>query len=180
MFKNGSARASSTFYDGLRSFDHTVITLMRRYGVLALRIALGITFVWFGALKILHVSPVADLVASTVYWFPPEFVVPALGVWEVLVGLGLLTGWAMRLTLLFFFLQMAGTFLVLVMHPDVAFQRGNPLLLTVEGEFVVKNLVLITAGLVVGSTVPKMREEAGLVEMLSEKASAEVKLPEEQ
>jgi hypothetical protein len=28
---------------------------------------------------------------------------------------------------------------------------GNPLLLTVEGEFVVKNLVLLTAGLVVGA-----------------------------
>ena len=152
---------------------------MRRYGVLALRIALGITFFWFGVLKILHVSPVADLVASTVYWFPPQFVVPALGVWEVLVGLGLLTGWALRLTLLFFFLQMAGTFLVLIMHPEIAFQGGNPLLLTVDGEFVVKNLVLIAAGLVVGSTVPKMRGEQGLVTMLSEKATAKVKLPEE-
>jgi uncharacterized membrane protein YkgB len=152
---------------------------MRRYGILALRIALGITFIWFGALKIFRVSPVAELVATTVYWFPPEFVVPALGVWEVLVGLGLLTGWAMRLTLLFFFLQMAGTFLVLIMHPDIAFQNRNPLLLTVEGEFVVKNLVLITAGLVVGSTVPKMREREGLVEMLSEPAPAKVKLPEE-
>jgi uncharacterized membrane protein YkgB len=56
-----------------------------------------------------------------------------------------------------FFLQMAGTFLVFVMRPDVAFQDGNPLLLTVEGEFVVKNLILMAAGLVVGSSIRKMR-----------------------
>jgi putative oxidoreductase len=33
-------------------------------------------------------------------------------------------------------------------QPDIAFQKGNPLLLTTEGEFVIKNLVMIAAGLV--------------------------------
>jgi putative oxidoreductase len=42
--------------------------------------------------------------------------------------------------------------------PDVTFRDGNPFLLTVEGEFVVKNLVLIAAALVVGTTV--RRDEA--------------------
>ncbi len=46
-------------------------------------------------------------------------------------------------------------FLVL---PDVAFQDGNPLKLTVEGEFVVKNLVLLTAGLVVAAGLRPMSE----------------------
>jgi hypothetical protein len=50
-----------------------------------------------------------------------------------------------------FWAQMAGTFLVLIVHPSLSFQEGNPLLLTVEGEFVIKNLVLMAAGLVVGS-----------------------------
>jgi putative oxidoreductase len=46
---------------------------------------------------------------------------------------------------------MMGTFLVLVIQPEVAFQDGNPLLLTTEGEFVIKNLVLLSAGLMIGS-----------------------------
>ena len=50
---------------------------------------------------------------------------------------------------------MAGTFLVLVVKPEIAFQGGNPLLLTTEGEFVIKNLVLIAAGLVVGGSVQR-------------------------
>lgn len=57
-----------------------------------------------------------------------------------------------------FALQMAGTFLVLVLLPDVAFQDGNYLLLTVEGEFVVKNLVLLSAGMVVGATAHRPSE----------------------
>ena len=55
---------------------------------------------------------------------------------------------------------MAGTFLVLVMHPEVAFQDGNPFLLTVEGEFVIKNLVLLSAALVIGSRLAPIGEVA--------------------
>ena len=64
---------------------------------------------------------------------------------EVFVGVCLIAGRLMRIVLPLLVLQMAGTFLVLVMHPDVAFRDGNPLLLTVEGEFVIKNLVLLSA-----------------------------------
>lgn len=134
--------------------DEALISLMRAHGVRVLRLALGAVFVWFGALKIIGRSPVADLVAETVYWVSPDRFVPFLGWWELAVGLGLLLGVALRLTLLLFWLQLAGTFLVLVLRPDLAFQAGNPLLLTIPGEFVVKNLVLIAAGLAVGSTVP--------------------------
>ena len=77
--------------------------------------------------------------------------------WEIAVGVGLLFAVALRLTLFLFWLQMAGTFLVLVAKPAIAFQGGNPLLLTTEGEFVIKNLVLIAAGLVVGGTVRENR-----------------------
>ncbi len=133
--------------------DDKAIRLMSQYGILALRISLGVIFVWFGVLKVIGASPVYDLVASTVYLVPPEFFVPFLGFWEIAVGLGLLTGLALRLTLVFFLMQMAGTFLVLVVKPEVAFQGLNPLLLTTEGEFVVKNIILISGALVVGSTI---------------------------
>ena len=145
-----------TTYDRL---DQTIVRVMRTYGITLLRLALALTYIWFGALKVLQVSPVADLVAQTVYWVPAAFFVPFLGVWEIAVGLGLLFRFALRLTLLFFFMQMAGTFLVLIIHPGLSFQDGNPLLLTVLGEFVVKNLVLLTAGVVIGSTVQRGEAE---------------------
>ena len=66
----------------------------------------------------------------------------------MVVGLGLLFGRGpvLRLSLVLFLLHMSGTFLVLA-QPNIAFQNGNPLLLTTEGEFVVKNLCMVTAGL---------------------------------
>jgi uncharacterized membrane protein YkgB len=77
------------------------------------------------------------------------------------VGSLLLLGRALRFTLLLFVAQMVGTFVTFVVLPEVTFQDGNPLLLTVEGEFVAKNLVLLSAALVVGTTVRRRRGSAG-------------------
>ena len=132
-----------------------MIRVMAAHGIRMLRICLGIIFFWFGFLKVIGKSPVMGLVAKTVYWVPPQLFVPFLGFWEMAVGAGLLCAVALRMTLFLFWLQMAGTFLVLVVRPDIAFQGGNPLLLTTEGEFVIKNLILIAAGLVVGGAISR-------------------------
>lgn len=139
------------------ALDLLVRGWLHRIALPALRISLGVVFVWFGALKVAGVTPVADLVASVVYWIDPAWFVPALGVFEVLVGAGLIAGRGLRLVLALFALQMLGTFLVLVIRPEVAFQDGNPLLLTTEGEFVVKNLVLLSAGLALGARLRPTR-----------------------
>lgn len=137
--------------------DVRLVAFMRNHGIRLLRWALAVIFLWFGLLKVVGHSPVVALIAQTVYWVSPAWFIPVLGLWEMIVGMGLLCGRALRLTLLLFWLQLAGTFLVLILRPDIAFQGGHPLLLTMEGEFVMKNVVLITAGLVVGSTVPRHR-----------------------
>lgn len=133
--------------------DRRIVSFLNRWSIPALRVSLGLVFLWFGALKIFGVTPVTDLVADTVYWVDPDWFVPVLGVAEVVVGVGLLTKIGLRAVLALFMAQMLGTFLVLVVQPDVAFQDGNLLELTVEGEFVVKNLVLLSAGMVVGTQV---------------------------
>jgi uncharacterized membrane protein YkgB len=146
----GDNSAMGTF---IARIDELIIPFLRRWGVPTLRISLAIVFIWFGALKVLGVSPVVDLVASTVYWVDPDWFVPALGVVEILVGLGLAARRWLRLVLLVLAGQMVGTFLVFVLLREIAFQDGNPLKLTVEGEFVIKNLVLLAAGMVVGASI---------------------------
>ncbi len=136
-----------------------MVPMARRWGIPVLRWALAVTFIWFGALKLFDVSPVSDLVAATVYFLDPAWFVPALGVVEILVGLGLLLRVWLRLVLAVMSLQLVGTFLVFFLLPDVAFQGGNPLLLTTEGEFVVKNTVLLGAAMVVGARLDVSREE---------------------
>ena len=126
--------------------------LLARLGVPLLRLSLGLVFVWFGALKVADRTPVGDLVAGTVPWLDPGWFVPALGAFEVVLGIALIVGYRLGWVALLMAAHLAGTFLTLVVQPDVAFQQGNPLLLTTEGEFVAKNLVLVTAALVVAAS----------------------------
>jgi uncharacterized membrane protein YkgB len=154
---NTAANLTRSARSWVARIDRLVIPLLRRVAVPMLRVSLGAVFVWFGLLKLFEVSPVSDLVARTVYWVDPDVIVPLLGAFEVTVGTLLLLGRVLRLTLLLFVAQMLGTFLTFFVLPNVTFRDGNPFLLTVEGEFVVKNLVLISAALVVGTTVRRAK-----------------------
>ena len=157
--------------NALNRFDAFAVGLAKRYGIVTLRVALGIVFVWFGALKVADASPVARLVSDIVPLLSERAAVLTVGIVEIIVGAGLITGWAIRLTLALFFAQMIGTFAVLVLEPDIAFRGGNPLRLTVLGEFVVKNLVLLTAGVVVAGAIPRPGGDARLGSMLSRPAA---------
>jgi len=133
--------------------DRKITEWMGKYGLLILRICLGIIFLWFGVLKFYKgLSPAEDLVRNTVYFFNPDLFIPVLALWESLIGLGLITGKYMRLTLLLLFLQMPGTALPLIILPEKVW-TVFPYGLTLEGQYIIKNLVLISAGLVLGATV---------------------------
>jgi uncharacterized membrane protein YkgB len=152
-----AAEVAERWWKRYRDADARITRTLERISLPLLRVTLGLVFVWFGALKVAGTTPVDELVAATVYWVDPTWFVPALGAFEILVGLGLMAGLALRLVLALFAVQMLGTFGVLIVQPQIAFQGGNPLLLTVEGEFVIKNLVLLSAGLVLGSQLRRPR-----------------------
>lgn len=118
-----------------------------RLGPVLLRVSLALVMIWFGALKVADTSPVSQLVADTVPFVDGSWFVPLLGGFEVVLGIALLAG-SNLLVLTGLVVHLLGTFTVLLTQPELAFQQGNPLLLTVEGEFVIKNLVLLSAGLV--------------------------------
>jgi uncharacterized membrane protein YphA (DoxX/SURF4 family) len=133
--------------------DRAITGWMARYGLTILRLGLGIVFFWFGALKLFpDLSPAEDLVRETTYFVDPDWFIPVLAIWEMAIGLGLIFGIFMRVTLLLLFLQMPGTALPLVIKPDLVWTEF-PFGLTLEGQYIIKNLVLVGAGLVLGGTV---------------------------
>ena len=133
--------------------DRAITRWMATYGMVIMRVGLGIVFFWFGALKLFPgLSPAEELVRNTVYFVNPDWFIPVLAVWEMAIGLGLMFGIFMRITLLLLFLQMPGTALPLLVLPEVVW-TVFPFGLTLEGQYIIKNLVLIGAGLVLGGTV---------------------------
>lgn len=133
--------------------DTRITHWMARAGIPILRIALGIVFIWFGALKLVPgLSPAEDLVLATVPFIPGRLFMPVLAAWEMAIGLGFVTGRALRFTILLLFLQMPGTMSPIFLLPERVF-TAFPYGLTLEGQYIVKNLVLISAALVIGATV---------------------------
>ena len=140
------------FLDWIDQADYHIADWMHKHGMFFLRISLGIVFIWFGLLKIHGLSPANQLIERTVYWFRPEVFIPILGWWEVAIGVGLLIKPLIRLALFLLFLQMPGTMLQLVLLPGVCFTKF-PFGLTIEGQYIIKNLVLLSAAIVIGGTV---------------------------
>lgn len=136
--------------DRVKEFDLWFISHLERLSLPILRFSLAIIFIWFGALKPFGQSPAVELVTKTVYWFDPQIFIPILGVWEMAIGICLLFRPLLRVGLFLLAVQMPGTFLPLVLLPEVCFTTF-PFDLTLEGQYIIKNLVLIGAGLVVGS-----------------------------
>ena len=134
------------------TIDEKIAGWMAKYGVPLLRYSIAIVFIWFGILKPLGISSAAELVARTVVWFSPDWFVSFLGWWEVVIGLTLLYRPTIRVSIFLLFLQMPGTMLPLFVLPDVCFTQ-IPFGLTMEGQYIIKNLVLISAALVIGGTV---------------------------
>ncbi len=138
--------------------DKAITTWMARYGLLLLRLSLGVVFFWFGFLKFFPgLSPAQELATRTIETLSfgligPEVSIYILAVWECLIGLGLLVGRFMRVTLLLLFVQMLGTITPVFLFPHEVFLR-IPYAPTLEGQYIIKNLVLISAALVLGATV---------------------------
>lgn len=144
-----------TYFD---SADQTITRWMARNGILFLRISIGLIFIWFGALKFFPgASPAEQLAGSSIelltFGLVPAYIgLPILAAWECLIGIGMFFFRTMRFTILLLYVQMVGTFSPVFLMPDIVF-GSVPFVLTIEGQYIVKNVVVIASALVIGATV---------------------------
>lgn len=137
--------------------DRQIAGFMKSWGIFALRVSLGVIFIWFGILKPFGLSPAAPLLLKTVVWLPffePQIWLTVIGWWEVVIGIAFLFRSTIRIAIALLALQLIGTFLPLFILPEITFQPGRfPYAPTTEGQYIIKNLLIISAALVVGGTV---------------------------
>jgi uncharacterized membrane protein YphA (DoxX/SURF4 family) len=155
--QNGSNEQPLTEHDD-HPYQARTAAWMARNGVLLTRIALGLVFLWFGVLKFVPGMSEAEdvakrtLVTLTLGRIPSQLCLYVLAAWECAIGVGLLWGRFLRFTLVLLFLQLPGTFLPLLFFPSETWKR-IPYAPTLEGQYIIKNLVLVSAGIIVGSTM---------------------------
>lgn len=141
-----------------RKIDVRIRAWMRNNAPILLRWSVGIIFLWFGALKFFQgVSPAETLAIETIRiltfgWFSDDLIINGLALWEVIIGIGLITGFFLREIILLLFLQMLGTLTPIFLFPDEVFVQ-IPFVLTLEGQYIVKNLVVISAVIAIGGTL---------------------------
>jgi uncharacterized membrane protein YphA (DoxX/SURF4 family) len=145
--------------------DHPQVVVQGRIAhtsLILLRSSIGIVFLWFGLLKLFpELSPAEELATRTIEALTlglvqPGLSLPALAVWEIAIGVGLLTNRFLRPTLLLLILQMMGTFTPLLLFPHETWLQF-PIAPTLEGQYILKNIVLVSGGLVILALSPRQR-----------------------
>lgn len=136
--------------------DQYISQVMLKLGYPTLQLSFAIIFIWFGILKPLGLSPAEPLLKQTVVWLPlgsPEQWLHLIGYWEVAIGMLFLFRKSFRIAIALLFLQMVGAFMPLVLLPEVTFQNGNIFTLTMEGQYIIKNLLILSSALVLGGSL---------------------------
>jgi len=140
------------------SLDFKITAWMAKHGISFLRISIGIIFLWFGGLKFFSgASPAEALAINTITTMTfgliaPKVIILSLAILETLIGIGLIFNIFLRETLLLLGLQMLGTFFPILLFPEEVFTTF-PYALSLEGQYIIKNLIIVSAAIVIGATV---------------------------
>ncbi len=139
------------------AIDRRVTHWLAEHGLMLLRISIGVIFIWFGVLKFWPGLSAADQLATETidrlsFGLIPEGLARfLLAVLETAIGVGLVTGKFMRFTLLLLVGQMLGTVTPLILFPELTW--SHLFVPTLEGQYILKNIVLVSAALTIGASV---------------------------
>jgi uncharacterized membrane protein YkgB len=143
----------------IRKFDIKIILFFRKVSIPMARISLFVIFFWFGLLKVIGSSPASGVVQrlfeNTVPFMTFHSFFIAFGLFECLIGVLFLIKGAERAVIPLLFVHMITTFGPLVFLPSETWQSFmTP---TLEGQYIIKNLVIIATGIGVAAHLHPIR-----------------------
>ncbi len=142
------------------TIDEKIIHFLRRISIPLSRIALFIVFFWFGILKVLELSPagplVISLLKSTIPFMDPELFLRLFGGYEMLIGVIFLIPKWERAAIALLVPHMIATFGPLLFLPQITW--SGFLVPTLEGQYIIKNLVIIAAAIGIASHLHPLHE----------------------
>ena len=139
--------------DTIVSLDQAIIHAIQKISLPLARGAIFIVFFWFGILKLFGDSPANPLVQNLMEQTIPfmtfgEFIV-LFGIYEMIIGIAFLIPNLERLAIALLVPHMITTFLPLVLLPAITWHAF--FVPTLEGQYIIKNLVIIALALAIAS-----------------------------
>ena len=139
----------------IQKLDENVIGFFRRAEIPLARFAIFLVYFWFGFLKIVGFSPATPLVQSlfekTLGFMPFSTFYICFAVFEVAIGVMFLIRDFERPAIIMLGLHMITTAMPLVLLPNITWQAF--LVPTLEGQYIIKNILIIALAVVVGSRI---------------------------
>jgi len=133
--------ANEDVFEKLRDFSS-------RHVLFLSRVSLASVFFWFGVLKVANLSPVSSLLRASIPFLAERPYLEILGVVEIVIGIGLLADRLATQASVLMIAHLLGTLSLFLIAPHLVFAPTFPVL-TMEGGFVLKNVVLIASALVI-------------------------------
>ncbi|MGC8776026.1 MAG: hypothetical protein ACP5QN_01805 [Minisyncoccia bacterium] len=137
--------------------DEKIILILQKIWPWLARISLFIVFFYFGLLKVLNLSPATPLVealaSKTINFINFDFFIIFFGLFEMLIGLTFIMPKIERLAILLLGIHMITTFMPLIILPEITWYKF--LVPSLEGQYIIKNLVIISLALVIGAHLRK-------------------------
>lgn len=135
--------------------DSKIVSWLRQFEMPLVRIAIFIVYFWFGSLKLIGSSPAAPLVLAlfdkTIHFVSFPVFYTFLSIYEVVIGILFLLPDAERVAIFLLGLHLFTTALPLILLPDITWQSF--LVPTLEGQYIIKNILIAALAVVVGSRV---------------------------
>ena len=139
------------------NIDKKIFEAFYKHGHNVHRLSLGLIFIWFGLLKPFGAKTTTSLLAHTIYFFPPEYLLPLLGWWEVAIGLTLLFPKLIKYSIILQVVRIPGTILAFFIHPEICFVH-IPYVPSPEGQYLIKDIIILFAGIAIAGTLYKEQE----------------------
>ena len=127
---------------------------INKFSLPGLRISLGICFFWFGLLKFFPgCSPACEIATATIQKltfgvFSDQVSIYGLAIFECLIGLSLIFRYKMKTALWLLIAHMLFTFSTFLIVPELV-MGSKSFSLTIEGQYVIKNIVFIFAAMAI-------------------------------
>jgi len=143
----------------LQKLDLAIHRFLVNHSIQTLRIVVGLVFLLFGVLKFFpDVSPAEELTIKTtdalsLELLPGHIAIVIVASLECIIGLLLIAGRGLRVAIYLLAGQLIGILAPLVLFTGRLFD-GPHNAPTLEGQYVIKDLILVASGLVVASTLP--------------------------